>query len=252
MAADRRRDDFLKTLFLRLRIPALVALLALAGLACSLTDIFNSPPSPPSTSAPLPTAEPTAMTCQSAATSTQVGDILFNAQVTEHSQPAIRITTLYINSSQIVEFVRPDQFRWRTEGSGAWEEIIYVGGSTYTSSPNQAWQSVPGLDPALGEMMQPYIDPPKPLSEVDITAQLNKMGITDVKFEGHLVGLVPDFFGTCVYEIIVKSGDRIIHSEKTWISPADGLRYKVEIKDENRTVTETRLFDYEGISISAP
>ncbi len=42
-AAYRKRDDFLKSFAFRMRIPILLAFLPLAGLACSLTDIFNSP-----------------------------------------------------------------------------------------------------------------------------------------------------------------------------------------------------------------
>lgn len=127
-----------------------------------------------------------------------------------------------------------------------------IGGSSYARSSTQAWAGVPLLDPSAAIMMQSFINPPTKLSEADLTTQLAGQGVTGVKFEGRLVGLVPDFFGTCLYEITVKSGDTIIYSQKTWIGPNDNLRYKFEAKDETRTVTETRLFNYEPVNLTAP
>jgi len=237
----------MKTPHLRFLIPSLLSLVAILGQSCSLLDAVNSAPS-----APLPTANPTEVTCLPATTSAQVGEILFNAQVSEHQQPAIRITMALQNSMQWIDFIRPDRFHWKNQAGEIWEEVISVGGSSYARSSTQGWQPTPLLDPAAALLMQAFTNPPKRLSEVTIAAQLTAAGVKDVKFEGRSAGLSQDFSGSCIYELFVKSGDRILNTEKTWIGANDGLRYKVEIMDETNTVTEVRLFTYDPFSIDTP
>jgi len=233
----------------RFRIPCFLISLGFASLACSQTDIFK----PPSTSAPPVQGPSTAQAaCKPASTATEEADILFNAQVAEHKQSGISITVLYQNSTQLIEFVNPNRFHWRTESGGVWEEVIHIAGTTYVSSSTQGWVAVPVLDPTYAALMQGFIDPPVKGSAAEMEALLTQAGYTDIKLEGRLVGFVPDFFGTCVYELTFKSGDTVIYSQKTWIGPNDGLRYKFEAKDETRTVTEARLFDYDNITINAP
>ncbi len=239
----------MKTLASRVRIPLLLALLALPMLACDLGDILSSPATP---AQPVQNPPAVVPSCRPATTASQVGDLLFEAETNEHDQPQISIILLFPNSSQVVELIRPDQFRWRTEAGGYWEEVISVGGTVYVSSSSQAWQTAPFMDPAVAAIMQGLINPPVKLSEATLRSQLEQSGVTDVKFEGHLVGLVADFSASCLYDITVKSGDRIIYSQQTWIDPGPWLRLKFEAKDETRQVIETRLFDYEGVTIVAP
>jgi hypothetical protein len=222
-------------------------LLTVAGQSCSLLDAVNSAPS-----APLPTANPTEVTCLPATTSSQVGEILYNAQLREHQQPAIRITLVLLHSIQWIDFVKPDRFHWKNQAGETWEEVISVGGSSYARSSSQGWQPTPLLDPDAALLLQAFTNPPKKLSEATIAAQLTAAGVSDVKFEGRSAGLTQDFSGTCVYELFVKSGDRIMYSEKTWIGANDGLRYKVEITDQTGQVIEARQFSYEFFNIDAP
>jgi hypothetical protein len=232
-----------------LRIPALLALLALAGLACGLGDIFSSP----STSAPPVQGPPTTVpSCKPATTAQEEADILFQAQVNEHAQPGISITILYQNSTQLIEFVKPDSFHWRTESGGVWEEVISVGGTVHVRSSATGWAVAPLLDPTVAALMQGFINPPVQQTETEMRNQLAQAGLTNLKFTGWLVGYVPDFFGTCVYALTIMSGGSPVYTQKTWIGPSDGLRYKFEARDGSGNVTEVRLWDYENITISAP
>jgi hypothetical protein len=235
----------------RIRTLGLLTLLGLAGLACSLAGVLATPAP---TGAPLPSAGATEMTCNRPASAVEVGDILSAALVTERSQPGISITIMTPKTTQWVEFVKPDSFRWKNQAGDVWDESISVGGTAFARSSVQGWTKVPLLDPTAAILMQAFTDPsPKKMSAADFVALFTKAGYTDVKVEGRLVGgLDPAFFGSCIYELIVKSGDRVIYSQKTWIGAADGLRYKFEAMDETGSVMETRLFDYENIKIEVP
>jgi hypothetical protein len=230
----------------RKRFTLLLALLALAMLACGLGDILTTPP-PPAQSGP--TAVPT---CKPAANAQQVADILYAAQVAEHKQPGISITLLYSNSIQWIEFVKPDRFRWRTEAGGTWEEVRSIGGTVYVSSNAQpSWTVAPLLDPAIAAIMQGFINEPVQQSETEIRNQLALGGVTSVSFSGWFMSQVPDFFGSCLYALRVMSGGSPVYTQKTWIGLADGLRYKFEAMDGTGNVTETRLWDYD-VKIEAP
>jgi hypothetical protein len=237
----------MKTLALRLRLATMLPLLAMVASACSLTDMVNSVPTSAPTMQEIPTALPS---CKPAATASEVGDILFNAEVTLRAQPSIGITMIHPTYTQWVEFVKPDKFHWKVEAGTEWEEAITVGGKSYARSSTQAWASTPLLTPSAATAMKELSDPPVKLSVAFLSSLIGNS--PDVKIEARLVGLVPDFFGTCVYAITVKSGDRIMYAQKTWIGPNDNLPYKFEASDETITVTETRLFDYDPINLTAP
>lgn len=224
------------------------ALLIAASLACSLADQF---PTPANTPAPqVPTKNASCVPVKSAA---DESDILYNAQVAEHAQSQIRIQILTPKLIQTVEFIKPDRFFWHSEAGGVWDEAITIGGTSYARSSTQGWKEVPILDMTAAVMMQKFIDPPKRISAAELQAGLAKSGLTGIKAEARLVGYDPvAFFGSCVYELILKSGDTVIYSQKTWIDPATGVRNKFEAMDETSTVIETRLFEYEGIKIEAP
>jgi hypothetical protein len=246
-AADRKERIPLKSFTFRLQVPVLLILLAIATTACSLADMINTP----STSAPPVQEVPTSLpSCKPATTASAVGDILYNAEVTLREQPSISITMLHPTYSQWVDFVKPDKFHWKVQNGDLWEEAITVGGSSYARSSTQAWASTPLLTPSAATAMKELSDPPVKLSGAALIGLLGN--IANPKIEARLVGLVPDFFGTCVYAITVKSGDRIMYSQKTWIGPNDNLPYKFEASDETLTVTETRLFNYDPVNITAP
>lgn len=221
--------------------------MALSVLACGLGDIFSTPPPPPIQSGP--SAVPT---CKPAANAQQVADILYAAQLAEHKQPEISIIISYSSSAQLIEFVKPDRFHWRTSAGNTWEEVISIGGTVYVSSDAQpSWAVAPLLDPAIAGIMQGFINEPVQLSETDIRNQLALGGVTSVTFNGWYMGSVPEFDGSCLYALRVMSGGSPIYTQKTWIGPADGLRYKVEVMDGTGNVTEIRLWDYE-VKIEAP
>lgn len=239
----------MKALSIHLRVSVLLSLLALPALACGLGDIFSTPPTP---GQPAPQSPTVVSSCKPVTTAQEEADILFQAQQNEHNQPAISVTILYQNSSQLIEFVKPDRFRWHTESGGVWEEVISISGTAYVGSSSQPFAIAPFMDPTVAAIMKGFTDPPVQQSETEMRNQLAQAGLTNIKFNAWLIGYVPDFFGSCVYALTVMSGGSPIYTQKTWIGPTDGLRYKFEARDGSGNVTEVRLWDYDPVTIDPP